>query len=368
MLKVKNSPLKPLALAATIGLTLAGCSSERAEPMPEPMRVATLTVVADVLDNQREFNASVVPADLTRLSFRVDGKISDIAVLSGQSVKRGQLIARLIDSTARDALTDAKAQYALLDRQLRRAQTLAGQDLLSQAELDELAANHRLAKANLKAAELSLRYTELFAPFDGVVSEVNKKDFETVQPGEAVITLYRNDRIDIQVPLPDALLSQVDPGQPDNQGYQPIVRVGDTGRSYPAHYLEHTLELDPSSRTFHMWLTMAPTAEPIRPGQPVTVVVDMKAAELDLPEGFTVPMTALQAGASPDAFYAWRLEDNRATRIDVTVGELTQSGAQILDGVDAGDRLIVTGLSRLRNGMTVQAMPQNPTTQPQDQQ
>ncbi|MBY5991860.1 efflux RND transporter periplasmic adaptor subunit [Ferrimonas balearica] len=337
-------------------LLMSGCTPQQPPVEAPPMAVEVITVGNSETGQERTFNGQVVAADLTQLAFRIDGKLDQLNVRPGQSVSQGQLLATLVDRTQRQALTDAQAQFTLMDRQFQRASALLAQGSVSQAELDELSANRRLAQANLKAAQAQLRYTQLHAPFDGVIAEVPKERFETLSPGEPVATLYRSDRVDVQIAVPDLLLSQIDP-QAQSIGYRPLAQFDGEPSRHTMGYLEHTLELDPQSRAFQLWLSMPSQARPLRPGQPVTVNVDLEAAGLSLPQGHRVPLTALEAAQQPGQFRVWKVSENRVTPVAVRVGAITQQGALVDSGLSIGDTLAVSGLARLSPEMTVNPVP-----------
>lgn len=350
--------LWPLLLILALWL-IAGCSPQATALPPQALTVTTITVAEAEHAPQRSFNGRVVAPDLTQLAFRIDGKLDQLRIRPGQRVEAGQLIATLVDRTQQQALTDANARFSLIERQLQRARQLQRQGSVSDAELDELQANWRLARANLKAAQARLNYTQLTAPFTGVVAEVYKEQFETLSPGEPVASLYRADRLDVQIPVPDSLLTQIDPTSP-SIGYTPEARIEGLPAPIAMRYLEHTLELDPKTRAFQLWLSVPADGLEWRPGLPASVTVDMARAGLSLPQGVRVPLTALSAGELPGQFRAWKVAQNRVVPVDVTVSAITQAGALISHGLRAGDTLVVSGLSRLEAGMAVRPQPLNP--------
>ncbi|MBY6185778.1 efflux RND transporter periplasmic adaptor subunit [Marinobacter hydrocarbonoclasticus] len=347
--------LWPLLFLLTLWL-IAGCSPQVSQVAPKPMAVMTIEIAASEQAPQRSFNGRVVPADLTQLAFRIDGKLAELAIRPGQTVAAGQRIATLVDRNQQQAVTDAQARFTLLERQLSRAEALFRQGSVSDAEMDELRANWRLARANLNAARSQLKYTRLEAPFDGVVAEVFKERFETLSPGEPVATLYRKDRMDVQIPVPDSLLSQIDPNSP-SIGYAPEAQIEGLSQPVAMRYLEHTLELDPQTRAFQLWLSVPTQGLEWHPGMPATVTVDMAKAGLTLPEGFRVPLSALEATDQAGQFRVWKVVSNQVQPQPVAVSAVTQSGALVDAGLSAGDTLVVSGLSRLEAGMTVRPQP-----------
>ena len=168
---------------------LSGCEQEQPSPAPQ-LTVAVHDVGNAVIKRNRKFHGRVVPADLTRVSFRIPGKITHLGVQAGQTVTAGQVIAQIEDSIQRQVLADARAQHQLSRRQLERAENLFRIGALTPAQRDQLNAAYRLASAKLKLAEASLSYTVITAPFDGTVAEVDKEVFEAAAAVPSCVDLY----------------------------------------------------------------------------------------------------------------------------------------------------------------------------------
>jgi RND family efflux transporter MFP subunit len=300
----------------------------------------------------------VVPADLTRVSFRIPGKIDHLAVQAGQRVSQGQILAQIDDSIQSQVLVYARAQYQLSRRQLERAENLHQQGALTSAQRDQLQAGFRLAEANLKLAEAGLSYTLVKAPFDGTVAGVNKELYEAVTAGETVVTVYRNDRTDVLVNIPDILPAKIHQAR-DLQALQVRAVFSGAADVYTMHYLKGSTARNPKTQAFQFWITMPTPRIPFPPGLPVTITADLQEAGFSTETGLVVPLTALAAAAQQDVFLVWRYEDGMVNPQPVQVGRITQRGALISGGLQAGDLIVTSGLSRLSAGQAVDIQLQN---------
>ena len=135
------------------------------------MRVSVFELPEVEHTNQRSFKGVAKAHDLVELSFRVDGRISEIPITKGQLIKKGDVLAQLDQTDYQVALDDRRAKQVLTSKQNERAKTLLDKKLMSEAEYDKIHAEFLVAKAQLKMAELELQYTTLKAPFDGIVGE-----------------------------------------------------------------------------------------------------------------------------------------------------------------------------------------------------
>ncbi len=342
-------------LTAPALLLLASCEQDAVSPLPQPTvqlwRVDHATAV-----HEQHFHGRVVPADLTRVAFRIPGNIIELAVQAGQQVVAGQVLARLDDSIQQQVLADARAQYQLSHKQLERADNLIKRGSLTPAQRDELHAGYRLARARLELAQAQLSYATVRAPFNGTVAVVEKELFEAAAPGETVVTLFRNDRTDVLVDLPDSLVAQIHRA-PNPAAFRPRATFSGRDETFPLRYLKSSMARDPQAQAFQVWLTLdAPDAH-FPPGLPATVTVDLLQAGLRVDAGLVVPINALQAAGQQGAFQVWRYQDGRVQPVAVTIGRISQQGAIVTRGLEAGDRVVTSSLLRLTPDQRVATQP-----------
>ncbi|WP_428446978.1 efflux RND transporter periplasmic adaptor subunit [Photobacterium nomapromontoriensis] len=350
--------IKQISIVTLSLILLQGCQDPPETKATAPLAVSTLSVSESVMSQPRRFNGQVEPAENTPLAFRVEGELQQVLVHAGQRVVKGQRLAELDSDKFEQQLSDATVQYQLASKQLQRGRELYQRKMISNAELDELVANQRLAQVGFEAATARLGYTRLLAPFDGVVSAVEKESFEAVSPGESIVSLYQDDRVYINIAVPDAVIAMINPQQRDRR-YQPLARFGSETTMYPVSYREHTSELAPQSQTYQMWFEMPQRDPAILPGTNVTLNVDMAAAGLSALQGYQLPLSALVAGREAGQFYVWKWVDGRVNRVPVLVEQLNNQGAIVNQGIAMGDRVVTSSLRKLREGMVVESLPLN---------
>ncbi|MCS0075675.1 efflux RND transporter periplasmic adaptor subunit [Vibrio alginolyticus] len=352
---MKRSLLTISAIALTV---LTGCKNENQAIVEQPLFVSTISVDAPVQSEHRAFKGIVVPAEQTPMAFRRAGEVQHVLVKAGDVVKQGQMIAKLDDSKEKQAVNDAEAQYTLAIRQLKRGEDLHARQMISKAELDELTANKELAEATFYNATNQLNYTRLFAPFAGKVSDVFKERFERVAIGEPVLNLYQNDLVYVRIELSDNVLAMVDPNS-DSMSYKPRATFSGIDGRFALDYLEHTSEPNAKTQTYEMYLMMPQPKTEILPGTSVSVLVDMVKAGITSIDGYSVPVTALQAGSEGNEFFVWKKEGDIVTRVPVMISQVNGNGAIVSSGVSQGDILINSNLRKLREGKHVDVVENN---------
>ncbi len=332
-------------------LSLVACKPETEHRPVSDVKVETFVVQPAIEKQSRTFNAQTVAAELTPLAFRLDGEISSVLVQEGDNVIKGQTLATLSDSKLKQAMSDAEARYRLAYKQFKRGRELRSSTMISQAELDELSANYKLASANLELAKTRLTYTKLKAPFDGVISSVDKKKFENATPGETVVSIYQDDKVYVKIEVSDSVLATLNPQNRSQEGYKPDVAFSGHEGRFSLSYLEHTSELAPETQTYEIWMEMPQVEPEVLPGTSARVLVDMAEAGLATYRGFELPMQAIESGRESQEFYVWKLENNMAKRYPVSVDQINSRGAVVVSGIETGDVIITSNQRRLKQDM-----------------
>ncbi|MBQ1784408.1 MAG: efflux RND transporter periplasmic adaptor subunit [Gammaproteobacteria bacterium] len=356
--------MKPLHLAASLALmpVLLACSPA-SPPQPQPPLVTSYTLPYAEGGGMQRYPAVVRAADLTSLSFRVNGLVKQLKVIEGQRIRQGELLATLNPRDFEIKLNDVKAKLELAKSRVARGQQLLAKGNFSQSNFDELKAQLSLAQAEFDYAQHQLSYTQLKAPFDGVISLSYVRENEAIQIAQPVVQMHRADRLEIVVELPDALFALRPKG-----AQTPIVipvRVGDDPQSYDASYYEHTERQDEAKGTFSVVLSMPPIdGRLILPGTPASVAISSTLLGGDV-ASFDVPVEAVRM---PDDRrrdgepLVWRLvgEGTDATTVEavnVRVVRISNTMVKVTGALRPGERLITAGFPYLRNGSEVRLIP-----------
>jgi RND family efflux transporter MFP subunit len=333
-------------------------------------------------------NASgyVTPRRRATIAAKITGRVTSVNFDEGMHVKEGFVLATLDDSDARRALDSAKAdrdsaQAAIADFQvqlknaeieLQRARQLLAAGVQSQQTLDtatmaadSLRAKIALAKQQIAAsqarvaeAQQSVDNTVIHAPFDGIVVSKDAQVGEMVSPISAgggftrtgIATIVDMNSNEIEVDVNEAYIARVVPGQN-------VTAVLD---AYPDWQIPSRVR------------TVIPTAD----RQKATVKVRISFLKLDpriLPDmgikvtffgaepeqtnsaagpAVLIPQTAVREDQGKKIVFL--VKDDRLERRAVTLGATRGSDAEILGGLEAGDRVVVNGSPALRDGETVE--------------
>ncbi|MDP2310973.1 MAG: efflux RND transporter periplasmic adaptor subunit [Pseudomonadota bacterium] len=311
---------------------------------PVPVRVEVL--VAAPAEDALSATGTVEAVNTAELRPEVAGLVEAVLFEDGDNVRRGQALVRLRDADAKAALTEARARMSLATLERDRRAPLVGGGDVSQAELDRAEAEVALAAAELARADEGLRRTVLVAPFDGVVGRRDVARGERIDPSIAITRIEGLAQLVVEVALPEAALASVAVGQPA------VVRVDALpGRTFPGRVSYVAPRVAADTRTVDVRVAITEPDPLLRPGMTgaVRVVTLIRA------DAVRVPTQAVIRSAAGAAVYVVA-PDGTATLRPIRTGERTEDRIEAVEGLAAGDSVVIEGLARLRSGAAVRVL------------
>jgi RND family efflux transporter MFP subunit len=344
------------AIALTCLLT-TGCGEETQTPPQVARPVKIFEIGGAGATRTLEYPGQVEASLHAELGFEVPGKIIEFPVEEGQAVTEGQVLARLDPRDFEADLDAQRAQVRQMKTEYDRAKTLFEKDVAPQQDLDRAQRNLDVMQAKLRTVEKALEDSVLRAPFEGVVARKLVKDFRNVQAKEPVLILQDDSSLQIVANVPERdwvyARRNVPPEQRDGR-LKPTVTVSNyPDRSFPARLREAATTADPTTRTYAVTLYFeVPDDVNVMPGMTASVRLEIPAESTGA--GLSIPAAAVADDGS-GAPYVWRVDPETMTvsRAEVELGEISGDRIEIRGGLSAGDQIAVSGVSQLRDGMTV---------------
>ncbi len=368
-----------IGVGVCVGLGLVGCrpsggGGDGAHRMPPPPGVTVAAVEQRELLEWQELTGRTAPVEFVEIRPRVSGYVERVAFESGQVVKKGDILF-VIDSRwhradldRREAeLASATVRAENAEKEMRRnVQLLAGK-ALSREEAEAREARFQEAKAALLAAEasrnvtrLDLEHAEVRAPISGRVSRalVTAGNYVSGQAGAATLltTLVSIDPIHVYVNMDEnaflkyQALNGAGKLPVNAEGRVPAeLRLSDES-AFPHHGYVESLDnrVDPQSGSIVLRALFANPGGRILPGL---------FARLRLPAGPNAPTLLVEETAigtdQAQKFVLSLTSSNTAGYRPVTLGPLVGDKRVVRSGVEAGDKIIVNGIARIRPGMPV---------------
>ena len=226
---------------------------------------------------------------------------------------------------------------------------------MSEAQFDQIESQRAVAKSNYETAKANLKYTELRAPFDGVIASLAVEAYENIQPKQPIVTLQINNAIDVSIQVPEKLFARVK----KQTDYEPMIRFDAAPEfQFRAHLKEWDSQADPATNTYEVVFTLPkPDNLNVLPGMTATVIVDMAQVLRSTITGMLVPTKAVFTNGSnteQPPSYVWVVaEDMSVEKRKVVVGTATNDGLTIVSGLKEGETIVIAGVHQLREGQKV---------------
>ena len=346
----------PLIVSALIGgAVLAGCSGgdkPAAAPAQGPLPVTMMTMQPQSVPTSIEVMAQTEGARETEVRARVGGIITRRLYQEGDAVKAGQPLFQIDRAPYEIALAEARAKAEQTAREARRLKGLIEAKAIAQKDYDDAASANAVAQAALRQAELNLSWTTVTAPVAGTSGRAVKSDGNLVTVGsDSLLTsIYQTNPIWVRFSLGQSDLARFPAGHITASEVKGVQLVLANGQIYDKpgklNFLAGTI--DATLGTQQLRAEFDNSGRALMPGQ--FVRVRLLTGER---EGvFLVPQSAVVQGEQGNLLMVADAGNKVAPR-PVKTGEWLGKDWVVLDGLKAGDRVIVDNLIKLRPGMPV---------------
>jgi membrane fusion protein, multidrug efflux system len=319
---------------------------------PPPESVSSAVVRQEKWQATLSAIGSITAVQGVTITPEIPGLVREIAFESGAVVSKGALLVRLDTSSEEAQLRALEAQEELARLNVTRERTLRTQNMVSQAELDAAEATLKEAHANADAVRATIEKKTIRAPFAGRlgIRQINLGQY--LDAGKPIVSLQSLAPVYADFSLPQQELARLKPGLP--------VRV--TTDAYPNQHFDGTLtalnpDLDSTTRSVALQATLANPDQLLRPGMFARV-------EVLLPEEqnlLVIPATSVLSAPYGDSVYVIESQPagtNGAPQLTVRqqfihTGRARGDFIAVESGLKPGERVVSSGIFKLRNGMAV---------------
>lgn len=344
------------ASAAIAFTTLPAFAAQPAASQPKTAQasstLATLTIKAGSGAAAGAFEGQVEAVRQSVIASQVSGAIVALPVKAGDRVRKGQVLARLDARAAEQSAAASAAQVQAVRARLEvarrdyeRQQQLAAQSFISVGALERAQAEFRATQAEAQAqlAQADAARTQsglgvLYAPYDGVVADVQVTMGDMAMPGRALMTVYDPAALRITAAVPQSVAARLP------QGLLPQVEIA-TGATPAVQRMQVLPAVDPATHTVQVRVDLQPAKgeAALLPGTLARLLLPVPAAAQGGAAPATsanvlVPRTALVRRGELWAVYVVDAKGQPALR-QVRTGRSQGDQVEILSGLDAGERV-----------------------------
>ncbi len=355
-LKTGIASLKNRVFVAVCFVLLFSAAPLYAQGRP-PANVVVSPVVTENIRDEILLIGTVESWRVSRVATEVSGRVTHLAVRRGAKVKKGDLLAKLDASTLLLQLKESKskqnAAIARLEKakdNLNRSEGLVKEGLIStrvyqdaKLTVEELQQTLAVNEAERLQIEDALKKKQVFAPFDGIVTQELTEEGQWVEMGGSIVQLVDLSKVRILVEMPEK--------------YIPIVKVGGNvsvrldalpGETFSGKV--HTLipAGDPASRLFPVEVHVDNKGMRISDGMLARVAFGLGA---DRPALLVDKDAVIRKGNETFVFVA---QDGKAAKKTVSLGQAKGLRIEISGDLKTGDSVVIRGNERLNDGREIQ--------------
>lgn len=342
-----NNYFKLLAvITSTSVICMLGCSKSDSKKSVGESRGAGTSVDAVIVKTspiQRKLQVpgSILPNEQVELKSEAAGKLVELNIVEGATVKKGDLLARINDSELKALLQKKQLDEKLAADDVARKKRLIEIDAISIQDFE--AAQNKLdgIRAEIAQTEAQIAKAEVRAPFDGRIGLRNVSLGSYISISTTLATLVQDNPLKIEFSVPERYTTLIKNGTPV------IFSVGDQHTQYQAAVYAVESAIDPNTRSLKVRAIYANRSRSIIPGTfaKVNIIFQNSPDAIQIPPQAIVPEMETQT--------VLIAQKGRAVKRVVNIGERTSQLAEIIEGVNIGDTIITTGLTSIRDGSRV---------------
>ena len=330
---------RPFTLATALSLALGWALPSHAQapaaaPGAPPVIVATSTEARD------NVTLSVIGTGVARQSVTlypaVAGEVAEVSFRTGQKVKAGQVLFRLVDRSQRLSADLAAARVDAAQVLARRYEGTRGTGAVPESVVDEARVALRATQIELEQAREAVADRVVRAPFDGVLGLASVEVGDRVTTDTALVTLDDQRVLRLDFEVPEAYLSRV-------VARQSLTAVNPAypRRTFEGEITEIDSRVDPTTRNVRVRATLPNNDDLLRSGMSFQVQLQLPGQAY-----VSVPELALQWGR--DGSFVWAVRNGNAVQVAARPVRRT-AGRVLIDGdLKAGENVVVEGVQRLR--------------------
>jgi RND family efflux transporter MFP subunit len=351
-----------------IVLIFVSCSKNEIETKEVIRPVLYQQVLLTGGEQSRTFSGTSEAGTEAKLSFRVNGTLTSVNVKVGDYLKEGALIATIDDSDAQlnyekslVALEKTRIQKETAKSSLDRVKELYENNNVSLQDYEAAKTSYATANAafdadkrNVDLHERKLGYYKLYAPINGIVTEVIGRKNENVMTGQVIVIMNAVDDIEVNVGIPESIISRTKIGGNVTVNFTSI-----PGKVFDGVISEVAYDISSQSSTYPVTISLTAPTRDIRPGMSADVSFILEVKDTDQLQKIIAPVAAVGKDSEGHFVFILNKDSNSIYLVEkrsINVGDLLPEGFEIISGINENELIATAGLNSLMDGMKVRLL------------
>jgi membrane fusion protein (multidrug efflux system) len=290
---------------------------------------------------------SVTANEMVEIKSETDGIVQEINFKEGERVEKGQLLVKLDDTKLAAALAEGEANLKLSLANFERAKQLLNDKLISQQEYDQAASTHAVNEASVDLKRRQLKDARIYAPFAGMVGAQPISPGQVITRSTTLTWLVDLDTVKVEVNVPERFLRQIKIGQPLEFSVAAY-----PGEKFRGEVYFISPQIFEATRTALVKARIPNADAKLRGGMFASMELTLQVRD----SAIVIPEPALMSNG--DNFSVFVVDTNSNAQIrPVEVGVRLAGKAEVTKGLNAGEKVVVEGVQKLRPGGAVKLAP-----------
>lgn len=308
---------------------------------PPPMKVDAYIIHPEIFQESIEVPGTIVANEVAEIHPEVSGRIVQLNVAEGQHVKKGTVLARLYDGDLRAQLNKLQIQLSLAQKTEDRQSQLLKIQGISQQDYDISLLQVNSLRADIGILQTSIQKTVIRAPFSGKLGLKAISPGAYVTPASIIAIINQTDQLKLDFTVPEKYIDKIRTGQL-------VTFTAEGGTKMGAKVIATESNVTENTRSLTVRGMVMGSTDKILPGAFAKVQLTFDPD----PNALLIPTQAVLPQARGKKVILYKA--GTAIFADITTGVRDSTRIQVIDGLKAGDTVIVTGLLSVRPESKVQ--------------
>jgi membrane fusion protein (multidrug efflux system) len=343
----QNMKNRFLILLLLTSITMTGCNSRQVKPGASgapaimSMVVEGIIVKPTLLNQIIYVSGTLKPYEETTLMPEVPGRIVSINLPEGQGVKAHTLLVKLFDGDLQAQLRKSETQLKITEQTLSRQAELLKISGISQSDYDQTDLQVISIKNDIELIKVSIKKTEVLAPYDGEIGLRNISIGAQVTTSTALAVIREVDKLKLDFSVPEKYSNIINKG-----GKLKFLVQGDETK-YDAIVMATEQSIEANTRNLKARAVVNKNSASLIPGAFANVELSLG----ENPKALMVPTQAIIPTERDKKLIV--VKGGKATFVAVKTGVRESANIEVTEGISPGDTIVTTGILFLKPGATV---------------
>ena len=284
------------------------------------------------LQREIEVSGTILPFEETRLIPEVSGRVVNLNIQEGKSVKRGTLLVKLFDGDLQAQLKTLEVQLKIAENNEQRLKTLFDIQGTSRQEYDAGILQVSNLKAQIEILKVNISKTEIRAPFDGVLGLKNVSIGQYVTPSTEIVAIRAVSSLKLDFSLPERYSEDL------KQGAKVKFTITGSDKIYEAAVVASEYSIDQQSRNLNVRAVVSGNRQGLLPGTFAKVKANLGSSK----SAIMIPTSTIVPQANKKKVFI--AKNGIAKSVEIKTGFRETDNIEVISGLNEGDTLIISGI------------------------